>query len=139
MASKMNSESDEIVSEINITPFVDVMLVLLVIFMISAPAVYSNTLKVSVPQTQSQESAPDREHITLQMTLGSNGDIEFEGKKYNAEKLEPLLKEVLKADSQADAIINADGSLTHAQVMKIVDLLRTKGITNISFGVQPAK
>jgi biopolymer transport protein ExbD len=137
MAGKMDSGSDEIVSEINITPFVDVMLVLLVIFMISAPAVYSNTLKIDTPRVQKvEETASSAGHVTLKVNVSSDGKIEIENKNYNLESIGEVVRQAIKVDPRSDAIIQASGSIAYSEVMKVVDALKVLGIENVAFGVQ---
>jgi len=136
MASKMDSGSDEMMSEINITPFVDVMLVLLVIFMISAPAVYSNVVKIKTPTIKNAEVMPAQTHITVRIDVVSVDEIQVEGKKLTQQGLTSFVKKVVAADSRADVIVSADGALSHSAVLEVVDRVKEAGVENISFGVQ---
>ncbi len=136
MATKMDTGSEDIVSEINITPFVDVMLVLLVIFMISAPAVYSNTLKVQTPVATQASKAGVDDHITLTLNFTETQSVEVEGRKLDFTQLKDFIEKVKKADPMVDVVLNADGRLTHSDVLSLVDLLKGSGIENVAFGVQ---
>ncbi len=136
MASKMDSGSDEMMTEINITPFVDVMLVLLVIFMISAPAVYSSALRVQTPVVNYSEKVQGGQHVTLKLEMVGAGEVVVEGRKFKTEEIGSFVKDVLKTDPAADVVLSADSSLSHGQVMTVVEKIKSGGIESIAFGVR---
>jgi biopolymer transport protein ExbD len=128
MAAGTQLEDDEI-SAINITPLVDVVLVLLVIFMITAPTLYQNELKVSLPQAQTGEG---QSKSVMQIVVDQGGGITVQGKRYSIEELATHVKSV----HPVSAIILADKKVEHGRVIAIVDLLKANGVQKFSFGVE---
>ncbi|MBI3557416.1 MAG: biopolymer transporter ExbD [Deltaproteobacteria bacterium] len=128
MASHVGAEDDEI-SAINVTPLVDVVLVLLVIFMITAPALYQNALKVQLPQAQSGE---DQSKSTMQIVLDATGIITLQSKKVTLDELSAQIKTTHPRSS----IIVADKKVEHGKVISIMDVLKANGVQKISFGVE---
>lgn len=130
------SNSEDIITGINITPLVDVVLVLLVMFMITAPVIYQSAIKVKLPAAKNGEQI---QHVTLRVFLTSEGSTYLDKQSVTKERLTQLSKEALKRDPRADAVVSADEGLSHGKVMAIVDLLRENGISNIAVGVEGNK
>lgn len=131
MAASSNDQED-MISGINITPMVDVMLVLLVIFMIAAPTLYNGSIKVELPAAKSGEKT---EKITLKFILTKDGKIILDRKEVSKAEIPGLLKKSLELDPKADAIVEADRSLTHGAVVEFIDQLKTAGIQRFAIGV----
>jgi biopolymer transport protein ExbD len=123
------SIDDDEISAINVTPLVDVVLVLLVIFMITAPTLYQNELKVNLPQAQSGQG---QSKSTLEILVNQAGDITLAGKKYSLEELTTQIA----ATHPTSAIIMADKKTEHGRVIAIIDSLKTSGVQKFSFGVE---
>lgn len=127
MAAQLGN--DEEISGINVTPLVDVVLVLLVIFMITAPTLYQNAISVRLPQASTGE---DQSKTTLQIVINDAGSIYLERKEVTLEQLLAIAKE---HKSQA-ALIMADTKVEHGKVITVVDRLKAEGIQKFSFGVE---
>jgi biopolymer transport protein TolR len=111
-------------SEINVTPFVDVMLVLLVIFMITAPMIQSG-ISVNLPQAET-ESTPAEEGLTL--TITKDKYIHIENSVINQFLLEQKLKEYFYGKEKKIVFIRADESLPYGFVMRILDISKKAGV-----------
>ena len=111
-------------SEINITPFVDVMLVLLIIFMVTAPMMQSG-IGVNLPQAET-ESAPAEEGLTL--TITKDKYIHIENSVINQFLLEQKLKEYFYGKEKKIVFIRADESLPYRFVMRILDIAKRAGV-----------
>lgn len=111
-------------SEINITPFVDVMLVLLVIFMVTAPMIQSG-ISVNLPQAET-ESTPAEEGLTL--TITKDKYIHIENSVINQFLLEQKLKEYFYGKEKKIVFIRADESLPYGFVMRILDISKKAGV-----------
>jgi biopolymer transport protein TolR len=111
-------------SEINVTPFVDVMLVLLVIFMITAPMIQSG-ISVNLPQAET-ESTPAEEGLTL--TITKDKYIHIENSVINQFLLEQKLKEYFYGKEKKIVFIRADESLPYGFVMSILDISKKAGV-----------
>ncbi|NOR22532.1 MAG: protein TolR [Candidatus Aminicenantes bacterium] len=111
-------------SEINVTPFVDVMLVLLVIFMVTAPMIQSG-ISVNLPQAETK-STPAEEGLTL--TITKDKYIHIENSVINQFLLEQKLKEYFYGKEKKIVFIRADESLPYGFVMRILDISKKAGV-----------
>jgi len=111
-------------SEINVTPFVDVMLVLLVIFMVTAPMIQSG-ISVNLPQAET-DSTPAEEGLTL--TIKADRYIYIENSIINEFLLEQKLKEYFFGKEKKVAFLKADESLPYGYVIHIMDIAKKAGV-----------
>jgi len=111
-------------SEINVTPFVDVMLVLLVIFMVTAPMIQSG-ISVNLPQAET-ESTPAEVGLTL--TITKDKYIHVENSVINQYLLEQKLKEYFYGKEKKIVFIRADESLPYGFIMRILDISKKAGV-----------
>ena len=116
-------------SEINVTPFVDVMLVLLIIFMVAAPLLTVG-VPVELPDTAANAlPAEDEEPLTL--TLTADGEVILQNTPINVQELIPRLR-AIAAERQDDKIfLRADGSIRYEAVVQIMGALNAGGFNNI--------
>lgn len=123
--------SDEIMSQINVTPLVDVLLVLLLVLMVSASAAVARALDVSLPRAASGETEVST--LTLRIDRAGHwwlGDTHL---------VAPELREQLQAlgdPERVSVVIAADGSAEHRHVIEVMDLLRGEHVRNVAFAVQ---
>lgn len=134
MAMNTNSDSSDGMNEINITPFVDIVLVLLIIFMISTPAMVYRGMKVSLPSTQNGE---DMSHVTLTLTLAKPGELYLDSRKIEVSELKAIVDKLKASNASADAVVSADADVSHGRVMEIADELRKQGIEQVGFATKP--
>ncbi len=132
MAGSFSNDSDDMIVGINVTPLVDVVLVLLVIFMLAAPAIYQAAIKVDLPKAVSGEQA---DHITLRFTVLRDGTYMLEKEAVALEKVKEIITESLKKDPTASAVVAADRECTHGQVIGLIDQIKANGIAKIALGV----
>lgn len=131
MAGGANTNDDDLISEINVTPFVDVVLVLLVIFMVTAGFIVNKGLKIQLPQ------AATAEKLNLQRTfnilLGSNGDVFLDGKPITVDGLKATGAAAKAKGEKVVAMISADKSVVYSTVVGVMDALRQVGIAEFAF------
>jgi len=120
-------------SEINVTPFVDVMLVLLVIFMVTAPMMQSG-IGVNLPQAET-ESAPAEEGLTLIITKDKY--IHMENSVVNQFLLEQKLKEYFYGKEKRIVFIRGDESIPYGFLMRILDITKKAGVETVGLVTQP--
>jgi len=120
-------------SEINVTPFVDVMLVLLVIFMVTAPMMQSG-IGVNLPQAET-ESAPAEEGLTL--TITKDKYIHMENSVINQFLLEQKLKEYFYGKEKRIVFIRGDESIPFGFLMRILDITKKAGVVTVGLVTQP--
>lgn len=123
------------ITGINVTPLVDVVLVLLVILMVTATYLVARTIPVDLPKAASGEATTS----PLAITLDAAGRLYLDGAAVSRRELEARIRERRVRDPDARAVIAADGSLPHRAVVSIVDLLRTSGITKFAINVDPSE
>ncbi len=129
-----------VLSEINVTPFVDVMLVLLVIFMVTTPILYQG-VDVDLPKTDSQPMASlDRERKVV-VTLNSNGTIFIEKEEYSLSELRieirKLMSERGKDVREEDVFLRADTSVPYGTVVQVMSEIRNAGVTKLGLITEP--
>lgn len=122
-------------SEINITPFTDVVLVLLIIFMIATPFIYQSSMKVQLPQASKSEEA-SRDII---ITINAQGDVFWEDKKLDLESLKYKLTSMVKSKPDTSVIINGDKNVKYDSVMQVMDVLTRSGVKNPGLGIELKK
>jgi len=120
-------------SEINVTPFVDVMLVLLIIFMVTAPMMQSG-IGVNLPRAET-ESAPAEEGLTVTVTRDKY--IHMNGSVININLLERRLQEHFSGKTKKILYIKADESLPYGTIVGIMDIAKKAGIETIGLVTEP--
>jgi len=120
-------------SEINVTPFVDVMLVLLIIFMVTAPMIQSG-IGVNLPQAET-DAVPAEEGLTL--TITKDRYIHIEDSVINQFLLEQKLKEYFFGKEKKIVFIRADEDLPYGFVIRILDIAKKAGIEIVGLVVEP--
>ncbi|MCD6516962.1 MAG: biopolymer transporter ExbD [Candidatus Aminicenantes bacterium] len=120
-------------SEINVTPLVDVMLVLLIIFMVTAPMMQSG-IGVNLPQAET-ESTPADQGLTL--TITSDRYIHIEDQAINQFLLEQRLKEYFYGKEEKVVFIRADENLPYGFVIHILDIVNKAGVQIVGLVVKP--
>jgi biopolymer transport protein ExbD len=136
MQVKRRGEEDSGFTEINVTPLVDVMLVLLVVFIITAPLIVPQTMKVNLPKT---ESANEESKIKDgQLVVNPDGTILFDDKSVTDASLSLLLKQ-RSTNPEFQLQIFADKLVPYGRVAEMMGLAQAAGITKLSFVTLPKK
>ena len=120
-------------SEINVTPFVDVMLVLLIIFMVTAPMMQSG-IGVNLPRAET-ESAPAEEGLTVTVTRDKY--IHMNGSVININLLERRLQDYFSGKTKKILYIKADEALSYGTIVGIMDIAKKAGIETIGLVTEP--
>lgn len=134
MAGNFGSASDDdLISGINVTPLVDVVLVLLIIFMITAPVLYQAAIKVQLPHTKTGDAA---QKSPLDFTLTKEGKLAWNKESLDWSVLATRLKALGPKLSDETATINADTDTSHGTVIRLMDALREAGMTRFALTVE---
>jgi biopolymer transport protein ExbD len=128
-----DSEATTIMSSINITPFVDVVLVLLIIFMITAPALVKEVMDIRLPKTASGDGQVMQ---TLGVAINKDGNILLNGEITDEEGLKTTVKQTLAKSQDAQAIISADVDVSYGRVVKVIDLLKSSGLEKFAVQIE---
>lgn len=134
MASKFSTDDDAI-AEINVVPLVDIILVVLIIFMVTAPMFLKPSINVNLPRAASgDETLPSQ----LNVTLAADGRIILNGKVADQEAVrQQALAEVAK-NPETQAVIAADKDVPHGQVVGIIDLVKSSGVKKFAISIDKA-
>jgi biopolymer transport protein TolR len=125
-----------LISGINITPFTDVVLVLLVIFMIATPLLMRKEIKVNLPQTSSAESAPQR---NLVITIDTAGALYVDGVRVAIGDLRSSLTATLAKRPGSPVIIMGDRDVRYDLVVRVLEIAKSCGVARLSLAVQVKK
>jgi biopolymer transport protein ExbD len=123
------------ISAINVTPLVDVMLVLLVILMVASSVIVAQTMKVQLPKAHATDGTADKPS-TLQ--LFKNGMIRWNEQPVSDAELPAKIKAVIAADPEASLVVSADKEVQHGQVVHVMDIAKMAGVTKFAINVQQA-
>jgi biopolymer transport protein ExbD len=132
---KRKAKRPKLMAEINITPFTDVVLVLLIIFMIATPFIYQSSMKVQLPRGSKSEENP-RDII---ITINSQGDVFMEDVKLDSNALRDRLSAMVKGKPDTSVIINGDKEVRYNSVMEVMDILAQSGVKNPGLGIELKK
>jgi len=121
------------VAQINVTPFVDVMLVLLIIFMISAPMMKEG-MKVDLPEAQARALGESQD---LVVTIGNNKIIDINGSPVELGRLEMVLSQIKEQRSVDAVYLQADKGIPYGFVVQVMSVIRSSGLTKIGLVTQP--
>ncbi len=125
---------DDLISGINVTPLVDIMLVLLVIFMVTAKLIVSQTLPMDLPKA----ATGSEQQTVFSLELSAAGETVVDNKRVpNDDAVLPLAREAHARNPEVRAVIKADAAVPHGRVIRVMDLLKQAGVAKVAFGVTP--
>ena len=133
MAATASQGADEEIVGINVTPLVDVVLVLLVVLMVTAGYIASKAIPVDLPKAATGETVPQ----TLALSIDQDGGLYLDGQKLPAETIQAKVGAAKKAKPELRAVIAADGRARHHHVVRVIDLLRKEHVTEFALDVRP--
>ncbi len=123
-------------ADINVTPLVDVMLVLLIIFMVTAPLLAAG-IKVDLPQARAAQPLNPKEPIVV--AIGKDGKVALGGDNIDPADLVQLLRDRMDGDSSRIVHLRGDKEVAYGQVVAVMDQLATHGITHIAMVTDSAR
>jgi biopolymer transport protein ExbD len=118
---------------INVTPMVDVVLVLLIIMMVSATYIVSQSLKVELPKTASSDDTVSKTYV---VTITKDGAFFFNDKPTSKADLPALLRGAKAENANLNLVITADEQARHGSVVGVIDLAKVEGITKFAINVE---
>ncbi len=136
MAARLDQDDDGI-NDINITPFVDVVLVLLVIFMVTAPVMIKESLKVNLPKTLTSDITTKA--ATLGVAITKEGQVLLNGNLLGDEALARELADISRKAADTTFLISADTDARHGDVVRFIDLLKRNNLNRFALQVEKVK
>ena len=131
-----SSKDKEPMSEINVTPFVDVMLVLLVIFMVTAPLLTVG-VQVDLPESSADSLSEDQEPLTL--SINSKGEVFIQEYQVEFEKIVPKILAISNNRTDTRIYVRGDRSINYGRVLEIMGKLSGAGFSKVALISEPYK
>ena len=129
-----SQDTDEPITGINVTPLVDVVLVLLIIFMVTAKLIVSKSVPLDLPKAATGSDI----QTVFSVVLAADGTTQVDSRTVpNEEAILGLAKAAHEKNPELRAVIKADTTVPHGRVIHVLDLLKQAQVAKIAFGVQP--
>ncbi|MFH2005328.1 MAG: biopolymer transporter ExbD [bacterium] len=128
-----SSEDSGLITGINVTPLVDITLVLLIIFMVAAPVIMNRAIRVNLPRAASGKPG---QATTVAITVKKDGAVYLNGRKTSRADLERTLRAKVSLSKNIRAIVSADRQTSHGTVVSYLDLLNRLGISRYAVSVE---
>ncbi len=133
MGRKVKDDDDDLISDINIVPFVDILLVILIIFMVTAPVVMRPSLKIQLPEASSGDKT---EYTPFQLSVSSKEQITLNGEPIQFENLKLLAQDFIAKNPAGQAVISADEAVPHGDVIAILDQIKLGGVKKLGLSIR---
>ncbi|MBW1748801.1 MAG: protein TolR [Deltaproteobacteria bacterium] len=130
----LGTNGDRLMSDINVTPFVDVMLVLLVIFMVTAPMMMQG-VDVALPETTSQPLAAKKENLII--TINKKNEIYINTYQVTIDFLQEKLKKILEGRSDRGVYLRADRDIPYGFVVRVMSEIKAGGVEKLGMVTEP--
>lgn len=134
MGAKFGGD-DDFIADINITPFVDIILVVLIIFMVTATTIVEQSILVKLPQASTSDST---ESESIGLTLTEAGDLLVDGEPTTPEALRERIRTAVASNDKVVCLIAADELVAHGRVVWLMDLVKTEGVTSFAINIDPS-
>ncbi|MFM0176113.1 ExbD/TolR family protein [Paraburkholderia sediminicola] len=134
MSPFAGDDDDGLMNEINMTPLVDVMLVLLIVFMVTIPVI-RHAVKIDLPHASSQKEDTKPAQVTV--TVDVDGNVTWDDKKVDAAALSAKIAEAAQANPQPELHLDADRKVPYEKVAEVMAAAQSGGLTKIGFVTQP--
>jgi len=133
MAGGANESDEDLITAINVTPLVDIVLVLLIVLMVTSSYLVNKSINVELPKAATGETATPN----LSISIDVENKLYLDGTVIDAEQLQARIRAAYAADPEVKAIISADGRVQHSQVVTVIDILRREKVTKFAINTSP--
>ncbi|MBU0550076.1 biopolymer transporter ExbD [Myxococcota bacterium] len=130
----LGGDEDGGIVGINVTPLVDIMLVLLIIFMVASTYIVKESIEVDLPKAATGGETLD---TTLSLILKTGGQIYLNGESITPDKLAAECRRQSAKDPKIQAMIAADKTTPHGEVVELIDLIRQNGVVTFAINIDP--
>jgi biopolymer transport protein ExbD len=134
MSPFASDDDDGLMNEINMTPLVDVMLVLLIVFMVTIPVI-RHAVKVDLPHASSQKE--ETKPVQVNVSVEADGTVLWDEQKVSDDELRAKIEQAAKASPQPELHLNADRKVAYEKVAEVMSAAQAGGLTKIGFVTQP--
>ena len=133
MAGSAQSDEDDLITAINVTPLVDIVLVLLIVLMVTSSYLVNKAINVDLPKAATGETTAP----TMSISLDVEGKLYLDGAVIDEEHLQRRVRAAYSKDPEVKAVISADGRVKHAKVVTVIDILRREKVTKFAINTSP--
>jgi biopolymer transport protein ExbD len=132
MGASMNEDHDEAIATINVTPFVDIILVVLIIFMVTTPFIMNPSINIQLPKSSTGDKT-----VPTQMNIGitAEGKVYLNGSETTNEGIATVAAEMIQQSTDIQAVISADKEVAHGIVIGIIDTIKSAGIEKFAISI----
>lgn len=134
MAARLGGDSDDILADINITPFVDIILVVLIIFMVTDKYIQHKSIKVNLPEAATGENT---DTTSLGLTLDVDGNLFLDGEPTTPDALRAYIRAEKAKSADLVCLIAADDLTPHGKVIGLIDLVKQEGVAKFAINIHP--
>ncbi len=136
MAMKNSSQNDEAIADINVVPLVDIILVVLIIFMVTAPMIMKPSINVNLPKAASgDETIPS----SLSISIAAGGALTLNGQAAEEANIQTKAQEEARRNPDIQAVISADKDVPHGTVVRIIDVVKTAGVKKFAISIEKSQ
>jgi biopolymer transport protein ExbD len=135
MSPFVSEEDDGLMNEINMTPLVDVMLVLLIVFMVTIPVI-RHAVKIDLPHASSQKE--DTKPAQIDVSIEADGTVLWDGTAVDEKTLQAKIAAAAQNQPQPELHLNADRKVAYEKVAQVMSAAQSGGITKLGFVTDPA-
>lgn len=128
-----DNNDNGVIASINIIPFVDIVLVLLIIFMVTSTAIVRAAIQVDLPRAA---SAGESITTTLNLIVTAEGKLLLDGEQMPAADIAAKVREEVSKNKQTQAVISADKRLAYGEVVKVIDLIKQSGVNSFALNIE---
>jgi biopolymer transport protein ExbD len=133
ITERLTGDADEAITQINVVPLVDIMLVLLIIFLLTASFISTPSVPVHVPKAYTSRPAAAASQA---LALTAQGDIFYSNKRVTRPQLTQILEKAVSINPELRIVLSADTSVPHGKVVELLDLIRQAGVAKVALAVQ---
>jgi biopolymer transport protein ExbD len=126
-------DDDDTITGINVTPLVDITLVLLIIFMVTASFIVAPAVKVDLPQVSKADQPPPR---SLHFLVDQAGKIYLNDKRVEESNVLGLVQKEVAANADVQVLVSADKKVSYGDVVRLLDLVRSGGVKKFAISVE---
>lgn len=132
-SSAFDGNDDDVIADMNVVPLVDIILVVLIIFMVTAPMFIKPTINVNLPKAASgDQTAPSK----LNIALTADGKVNLNGAFVDDAAVQKAAAEELAKNPDVQAIISADKDVPHGRVVGVLDIVKTVGVKKFAISIE---
>ncbi len=132
MAGSSNADDDTITG-INVTPLVDITLVLLIIFMVTASFIVAPAVKVDLPQVSKADEPPPK---SMHFLVDNSGQFYLNDKKIDEATIQPTVQKEVATNADVQVLVSADKKVQYGDVIHLLDVVRAAGVKKFAISVE---